>query len=391
MIDFNLSIPTKLYFGVGKENEVGNILKEQNAKKVLIIIGGGSIKKNGLFDRVIASLKANQIDFRLLEGVRANPEATLGNKGIALAREYQPDFLLAIGGGSVMDTAKYIAVGYYYDGDAFDFNLHKVKPTKALPVGVILTISASGSEMSTSCVMQDDKTGSKSGFNSDLNRPVFAIENPEITYTVDPKQTAYGIVDIIMHTLERYLQPSSENEPADRFAEGLMKSVIEAGRKVMDNPHDYEARAVLMLMSSLSHNGLTNIGKPFGMPVHQIEHALSGLYPSIAHGEGLAILWPRWARYYLPYEVNKFDLLAKNVFNSYIEDKRENAEKGISLMEEFFISLKIPHSFKELTIQEEIDVEALANKFSNDGTRVVAHHAKPMDREVAKEIYNNCF
>ena len=391
MNNFDLSIPTKLYFGPGKEKEVGKILKEKGAKKVLIIIGGGSARKIGLFDVVINALKENEIDYRLLEGVRANPDIVLGNKGIELAREYKPDYLLAVGGGSVMDTAKYIACGYYYDGDAFDFNLHKVKPTNALPLGVILTISASGSEMSTSCVMQDDKTGTKSGFNSELNRPVFAIENPELTYSVSPKQTAYGIVDIIMHTLERYLQPSSENEPADRFAEGLMKSVIEAGKKVMINPKDYEARAVLMLMSSLSHNGLTSIGKTSMMPVHQIEHALSGLYPSIAHGEGLAILWPRWARYYLPYEVNKFDLLAKNVFNSYIEDKVENAKKGISLMEEFFISLQIPHSFKELSIEDEIDVDALANKFSHDGTHAVAHHAKPMDREVAKEIYSNCF
>ena len=391
MNSFNLSIPTKLYFGPDKEKEIGAILKERNAKKVLIIIGGGSVKKYGLFDIVIDSLKANNIDYRLLEGVRANPEITLANKGIELAREYKPDYLLAIGGGSVMDTAKYIASGYYYDGDAFDFNLHKAKPTKSLPIGVILTISASGSEMSTSCVMQNDKTNTKAGFNSEFNRPAFAIENPKLTYTVDAKQTAYGIVDIIMHTLERYLQPSCENEPADRFAEGLMKSVIEAGRKVMINPKDYESRAVLMLMSSLSHNGLTSIGKTPLMPVHQIEHALSGLYPKIAHGEGLAILWPRWARYYLPYEVNKFDLLAKNVFNSFIEDKVENAKRGIDLMEEFFISLQIPRSFKELNIEDEIDVDALANLFSNDGTRVVAHHAKPMDREVAKEIYNNCF
>ncbi|MCR5505896.1 MAG: iron-containing alcohol dehydrogenase [Bacilli bacterium] len=391
MIDFNFCSPTKIYFGKGKEKEIGNILKERNAKKVLIIIGGSSARKSGLFDIVIDSLKDKGIDYRLLEGVRANPEVKLGNEGIRLAKEYQPDYLLAVGGGSVMDTAKYIGVGYYYDGDAFDFNLHKVKPEKALPLGVILTISASGSEMSTSCVMQDDETGMKSGFNDELNRPAFVIENPELTYSLPHNQTAFGIVDIIMHTLERYLQPSTENEPADRFAEGLMKSVIQAGKKVMEDPCDYEARAVLMLMSSLSHNGLTSIGKPMGMPVHAIEHALSGLYPSVAHGEGLAILWPRWARYYLKYDVEKFDLLAKNVFNSYIEDKMENGRKGISLMEEFFISLKIPHSFKELNIQEEIDVEALAKRFSNDGTRVVAHHAKPMDREVAKEIYQNCF
>ena len=391
MIDFEFCSPTKLYFGHGKEKLVGQILKERNAKKVLLVIGGGSIKKNGLFDVVINSLKENDIDYVLLEGVRANPTVTLARQGVALAKQYNPDYILAVGGGSVMDTSKFIAAGYYYDGDAFDFNLHKATPVKSLPIGVILTIAASGSEMSTSCVIQDDATGTKSGFNTDLNRPAFAIEDPELTFSLPEKQTAYGITDILMHTLERYLQPSAENEPCDRFAEGLMKSVIEAGRKVMQNPTDYESRAVLMLMSSLSHNGLTNIGKTQMMPVHKLEHALSGLYPEVAHGEGLAILWPAWARYYVKYDTDKFDLLARNVFNSNLEDKLENAKKGIALMEQFFISLNIPHTFSELSIKEKVDIDALVNVFSEGGTRAVAHHAKPMDAEVAREIYSHCF
>ena len=391
MLDFDLLLPTKIYFGKNKEELVGDILKERNANKVLVIIGRGSVKKSGLLDKVINSLKKNSIDYRLLEGVRANPTKELADQGVALAKEYNPDYLLAIGGGSVMDTSKYIAAGYYYDGDPFDFNKHIAVPKKALPLGVILTISASGSEMSTSCVMQEDKTGLKMGFNSEINRPAFVIENPELTYSVDEKQTAYGITDIIMHTLERYLQPSSGNEPADRFAEGLMKSVIEAGRKAMQNPRDYEARAVLMLMSSFSHNGLTSVGKKALMPVHQLEHALSGLYPEVAHGEGLAIIWPAWARYYLPYDVDKFDSLARNVFDSRNENKLENAKNGISLMEEFFISLRIPHKLSELKTQKKISIDALVDRFSDGGTRVVAHHAKPMDQEVAREIYTNCF
>ena len=391
MIDFDFCSPTKIYFGHGKEELIGKILKERNANKVLIVIGQGSVKKTGLLDKAILRLKENDIDYRLLEGVRANPRIDLVRKGVALAKEYNPDLILAIGGGSVMDTSKLIAAGYYYDGDPFDFNIKKAILKKSLPVGVILTISASGSELSTSCVIQDDETGVKTGFNSDLNRPVFVIENPELTYTLPKEQTAYGIVDIIMHTLERYLQVSADNEPADRFAEGLMKSAIEAGKKVMQNPTDYDARAVLMLMSSYSHNGLTSIGKPFGMPVHQLEHALSGLNPEVAHGEGLAILWPAWARYYLQYDVDKFDSLARNVFGSNLENKLENAKKGIALMEQFFISLDIPHTFGELSIKEKIDLDALVNTFSQGGTRVVAHHAKPMDKEVAREIYANCF
>ena len=391
MLDFELLLPTKIYFGHGKEQLIGEILKERKAQKVLIVIGSGSVKKTGLLDLVIEKLKENNISFEILEGVRANPTRQLAEQGVALAKEYHPDYVLAIGGGSVMDTAKFICAGYYYDGSAFDFNRKVAVPTKSLPLGVILTIAASGSEMSTSCVIQDDTTGEKTGFNNDLNRPAFVIENPELTFTVNEKQTAYGITDILMHTLERYLQVSSENEPADRFAEGLMKSVIQAGKKVMQNPCDYESRAVLMLMSSWSHNGLTNIGKPQGMPVHQLEHALSGLHPEVAHGEGLAILWPAWARYYLPYDVEKFNSLAENVFDSHLQNKLENAEKGISLMEEFFISLNIPHKLSELKTKESISVDALADRFSNGGTRVVAHHEKPMDREVAREIYTNCF
>lgn len=391
MIDFDLAIPTKLYFGKDKENLIGQILKEIDAKKVLIVLGQGSVKKLGLLDKVINSLKDSGIDYQIFEGIRANPTREFANIGVKLAKEYKPDYLLAIGGGSVIDTAKYIAVGYFYSGDAFDFNLHKEKPLKALPIGTILTISAAGSEMSTSCVIQDDKTGIKMGFNSDLVRPAFSIENPELTFSVNKNQTAFGITDIIMHTLERYMQPSSDNEPADGFAEALMRSVIKAGKIAIKDPNNYEARATLMLLSSWSHNGLTSMGKKFSMPVHALEHPLSGLYPEVAHGEGLAIIWPSWARYYLSYDLDKFDLLARNVFELHDADKYKNAAKGIDMMQEFFISLGISSKLSELHTNKKISIDALVDKFSNGGTRVVAHHAKPMDQEVAREIYTNCF
>ena len=391
MIDFDLAIPTKIYFGKGKELLIGEILKERNAKKVLIIIGQGSVRKSGLLDKVSSLLAKENIEYQLFEGIRANPTKQLANKGVLLAKEYKPDILLAIGGGSVIDTAKYIACGFYYDGDAFDFNLHKLAPTKALPIGVILTISAAGSEMSTSCVIQDDENGTKMGFNSQIVRPGFAIENPELTYSVNKKQTAFGITDIIMHTLERYMMPSSDNEPADGFAEALLKSVIKAGKAVMNNPNDYQGRSTLMLLSSMSHNGLTSIGKTFGMPVHQLEHPLSGLYPEVAHGEGLAILWPSWARYYLPYDVDKFDSLGRNVFDIHDDDKYKNGAKAIDLMQDFFISLGISSKLSELNTNEKISIDALVDKFSQGGTRVVAHHAKPMDQKIAREIYTNCF
>ena len=200
MIDFDFVSPTKIYFGSNKEQLIGQICLDNGYKRVFIVIGQGSIKRNGLLTRVLSSLDDSGIKYQLLEGVRANPTIDLCHKGIEEARVFAPNLILAIGGGSVIDTAKNIAVGYYYPGDSFDFNLHKVKPKKALPVGVILTIAASGSELSNSCVIQDDELQIKRGFNSDLVRPVFAVENPELTYSVPKEQTAYGIIDIMMHT-----------------------------------------------------------------------------------------------------------------------------------------------------------------------------------------------
>ena len=389
MIDFNFQIKTKLYFGRDKEKEIGDILLSYNVKKVLIVIGQSSVRKSGLLDVVLSKIEEAKIEYKILEGVRPNPTIDFVKENLNSVKEYKPDLILAIGGGSVIDTAKSFAVSYYYDGDPFDFNSHKEKPKNAIPVGVILTISASGSEMSTSCVMQDDSMNFKRGFNSELVRPLFAIENPELTYSVNQYQTACGVVDIMMHTLERYFQPSAENEPADGFSEALLKSVIKAGQKVTRNPKDYESRAVLMLMSSLSHNGLTNIGKPFGMPVHQLEHGLSGLYTDVAHGAGLAILWPAWAKYYVQYDEDKFDQYARNVWNSNILDKHENALKGIRMTEEFFQYLGMPLRLNELKVGY-IDIDALINLLTDNGTRVVAHHVKPLDGEVARIIYTSC-
>jgi len=390
MIDFNYEMKTELYFGKGKAQLTGKILHTKNAKKVMIIIGQSSVKKSGLLDVVTSSLSKHQIEYLILEGVRPNPNLETVYRGLEMAHSFKPDFLLPIGGGSVIDTAKLISVGYYYDGDCFDFNRYLAMPTKGLPIGVILTISAAGSEMSTSCVIQDDKTLNKSGFNSDFVRPIFAIEDPELTFSVNPAQTGYGIVDIIMHTLERYLSPSSDNEVADGLAEGLLRTIIKAGRIVMENPTDYQARATLMLASSLSHNGITSIGKKYSMPVHQLEHALSGVYPHVAHAAGLALLFPAWAKEYLQYDIDKFDQFARNVLDSHLPDKLANAKKGVAILEEYFDFLNMPKSYKDLNI-ENADVELLVKMFSNDGTRIVGHHTKPIDQEVARKIYKSCF
>ena len=389
MIDFDFISPTKIYFGNNKEELIGQICLENGYKRVYIVIGQGSVKRNGLLGRVLESLDKSGVKYKVLEGVRANPTIDLCHKGIEEARVFAPNLILGIGGGSVMDTAKNIAVGYFYAGDSFDFNLHKAKPKKALPVGVILTIAASGSELSNSCVIQDDEKQIKRGFNDDLIRPVFAIENPKLTYSVSKVQTAYGIVDIMMHTLERYFNGSSDNEPADGFAEALLKSVIKAAKTVMDNPTDYDARAVLMLMSSLSHNDLTSIGKGKMLFVHQIEHAVSGVYPEVAHAAGLAVLFPAWAKYYVNYDTDKFNSLTVNVFGIHKMNKLDNAKAGIQEIEKLFASLGMPKSFKDLGI-DKVDVELLANLVTDNGNRVIAHPKKDMDKEVVKAIINSC-
>lgn len=389
MIDFDFISPTKIYFGNNKEELTGQICIDGGYKRVYIVIGQGSVKRSGLLNRVLESLDKNGIKYQVLEGVRANPTIDLCHKGIEEARVFAPNLILGIGGGSVMDTAKNIAVGYFYAGDSFDFNLHKAKPKKALPVGVILTIAASGSELSNSCVIQDDEKQIKRGFNDDLIRPVFAIENPKLTYSVSKVQTAYGIVDIMMHTLERYFNGSSDNEPADGFAEALLRSVIKAGKKVMDNPTDYDARAVLMLMSSLSHNDITSIGKGKMLFVHQIEHAVSGVYPEVAHAAGLAVLFPAWAKYYVNYDTDKFNSLAVNVFGIHKMNKLDNAKAGIQEIEKLFASLGMPKTFKDLGI-DKVDVELLANLVTDNGNRVIAHPKKDMDKDVVKTIINSC-
>ena len=389
MNDFDFISPTKIYFGSNKEQLIGRICLEGGYKRVLIVIGQGSIKRNGLLSRVLESLDESNIKYKILEGVRPNPTIDICHKGIEEAHLFVPNLILAIGGGSVIDTAKNIAVGYFYPGNSFDFNLHKVKPKNALPVGVILTIAASGSELSNSCVIQDDEQHIKRGFNDDLIRPVFAIENPKLTYSVSKVQTAYGIVDIMMHTLERYFNGSSDNEPADGFAEAVLKSVIKAAKVVIKNPTDYDARSVLMLMSSFSHNDLTSIGKGKMLFVHQLEHAVSGVYPNVAHAAGLAVLFPAWAKYYVNYDVDKFNSLATNVFNLHKSNKIDNAKAGIQEIEKLFASLEMPKTFADLGIKNP-DIKLLTNLVTDNGTKVIKHPFKDMDEEVVTTIFKNC-
>ena len=386
MNNFDFKIGTQIYFGKDREREIGKILTKYNAKNVLIVIGRKSVIKSGLLNRVVESIEYERITYTLLQGVRANPTYDLVLEGNKLVIENKIDFILAIGGGSVIDTAKCIAVTAYYEGDVKDFNLHKATPRSALPVGVILTISASGSESSTSCVVQDDETGIKMGFNSELVRPVFAIENPELTYSVNKEQTAYGIVDILMHTLERYFSPSESNELADEFALGLIKHVIDVGLIAFENPNDYNARARLMLASSMSHNGFTSVGKRYFMSVHKLEHAISGKFVNVAHACGLAILFPGWAEEYYTYEIDKFARLGEYVFGINNEDKEIEAKLCIDAFRKYFKKLGMPSRLSEIGIKKQ-DIDELADIVTEKGSRAAEHFGHPLDYDTVKEIY----
>ena len=383
---FNFKIPTEIIFGQGREEEIGKVLKRYGANNVLIVIGKNSVIKSGLLNRVIKKLEEEKLTYEVLSGVRANPTFDLVKEGNDIVNEKGIDFLLPIGGGSVIDTAKCIAVTARYHGDIKDFNLHKSSPEFALPIGVILTISAAGSEMSSSCVIQDDETGVKCGFNSDLIRPKFAIENPELTFSVNQEQTAYGVVDILMHTLERYFCESDKYELADEFALGLIKNVVEVGPIAFKDGTNYEARAKLMLASSLSHCGLTHIGKPFIMPVHQLEHALSGAFPKIAHGCGLAILFPAWCERYYKHDIKKFVRLGKEVFKLEGDDEKEIALNTIQAFRKLFKKLGMPLSLSEVGVKEK-DIDLLVDLVTGKGSKTVYHHKEPINGEIAREIY----
>ena len=388
MQNFDFYTPTSMIFGKDTKKQVGKIVKEYGFKKVLVHFGGASAKKSGLLDQVTDALEAEGIAYVTLGGVQANPTLAMAKEGIELCKKEGVDMILAVGGGSVIDSSKCIADGVGNpDTDVWNFFIGQGAPKKALPVGVILTLSASGSEMSASCVITNEEQGLKRGFNSVTHRPLFSICNPELTYTVSKFQTGCGTVDIMMHTLERYFSLGGDTPLTDRIAEGLLKTVIEAGKVADQEPDNYEARASLMWAGSLSHNGLTGLGRDFFMQVHQLEHELSGMYPRIAHGAGLSALWPSWARYVCAGDVNRFARYAVNVWNIDMdfENPMNTALAGIQATEDFFKSLGMPTSLKELDVEPE-KIEEMAVKCTNYGKRTLPG-IKVLGKEEMMEIY----
>lgn len=392
MYNFIYETPTKVYFGKEEEQKVGKIIAGYASKKVLIHYGGQSARKSGLLDRVKKALEAENISYVELGGVVANPELSLVRKGIALCLEEGVDFVLAVGGGSVIDSAKDIANGAANpEVDVWDFSLRKCTPEKTLKKGAILTLSAAGSEMSSSCVITNEETGEKRGYGSICNRMDFAIENPELTYTVSPYQTACGAVDIAMHTIERYFCKGEDTYLTDAIGEAVIKSVMKAGKDCLSNPYDYEARANMMWASSLAHNGLTQCGRDSLLVVHQLEHEVSGMYPEVAHGAGLAALWCSWARYVYKGNISRWLQYAANVWNQDIdyEHPEKTIETAIDSQEQYYREMGMPVNLKSLGIKEE-DLEILAEKCTRNRTRTFPGY-KELEYDDVLNIYKMAY
>lgn len=335
--------PTEIVFGKDTEKEAGRLVKKWDGHRVLLVYGGGSVVRSGLLDTVKVSLQEEGILYEEIGGVKPNPRLSLAREGVKKAISFQADLILAVGGGSSIDTAKAIAIGAANPGkDIWDvFWSKKEEVSQSLPVGVILTIAAAGSEMSDSAVLTNMETGRKSGLSTDFNRPQFAILNPELTFTLPKYQIACGIVDIMMHTLERYFTPVGGNQMTDEIAEGLLRTVIANGKIAYENPTDYDAMSEIMWCGSLSHNGITGLGGQKDFLNHKLGHELGAMFDE-AHGATLSAVWGSWARYVYQIDVKRFAHYGEKVWGIKEEDVEKAAVLSIEKTEEFFRSIDMP-------------------------------------------------
>ena len=379
--------PTRVVFGKGAKNEVGKELEKEGAKKVLVHFGGSSAEKSGLLSLVRESLKEKKIDFVELGGVKPNPRLSLVREGIEIGKKEGVDFILAVGGGSVIDSAKAIGYGIKECGDVWDFYDGRKEAQNSVPIGVILTLSATGSELSNSSVITNEEGFLKRGYNNDISRPRFAILDPELTYTVSRYQTEVGSIDIMMHTIERFFHSGDGLDFTDELAATLIRDTIEKGLIAIENPDNYQARASLMWASSLSHNGLMALGNDQrgDWACHQLEHELSGMF-DIAHGAGLAILFPAWCQYVYKDDPERFAKLGRLVFG--IEEKEEEgALLTIDKFKQCFRKFEMPLSLKEagIDLSDEM-LEELLDKATFYGKRTLGAF-KTLEREDMKAIY----
>ena len=370
MKDFNFYAPTRVVFGRESEEKLPQLIQQYGGSKVLVHYGGGSARRSGLLDKVEKMLTEAGIAFVELGGVVPNPLLSKVREGIELCRKEQVDFILAVGGGSVIDSSKAIGYGVGYAGDVWDFWDGKAVPQSCLPIGVMLTIPAAGSEMSSSAVITNDEGMLKRGINSDLCRCKFAIMNPERTYTLPPYQTASGATDIMMHTMERYFSKYEDAILTDAIAEALLKTVMAAAKEVLISSDDYTYRAAIMWASSLSHNDLTECGTEKDFASHRLEHELSGLF-GVTHGAGLAAIWGSWARYVMDKHLTRFEKFAVNVMGVLQDftNPRMTALRGIEAMEHFFMEIGMPICIDDLLDRQLTDeeIDQLVEKCSRGG------------------------
>ena len=387
MENFEFVVPTKYIFGQGTSSKCGEIVKGYGYKNVLVVYGSEHAKKSGLLDRIEEQLKTNSIDYSLLGGVLPNPRADLVYKGIDIGREKKIDFILAVGGGSVIDTAKAIAHGTANpDFDLWDIWTGQRPLIMSLPVGAVLTIPAAGSEMSDSAVLTNEKIGKKSGINTDFNRCKFAIMNPEWCFTLPKYQLGAGITDILMHTLERYFVPDYNCMMTDEIAEGLMRTVINNGLKLMKNQEDYDAMAEIMWCSSLSHNNITGLGRPKDFSVHKLGHALSAKY-DVTHGASLSAVWGSWAEYLYKYATDRFGQYARRVWYVDSLNDEQASREGILRTIDFFASLGMPTSLSDLDVEiTKRDIQLLALDATKDDT-VKLSQIIPLGAKEVMDIY----
>lgn len=369
MNDFTFQSRTKIVFGRGVENHVGQEVKEYLGQggRLLLHYGGGSVKQSGLYVRIVNSLKTEGIDFLELGGVKPNPRLILVEEGIKLCRAEGIKFILAVGGGSVIDSAKAIAIGVPYEGKVWDFYERKARPQATLPVGVVLTIAAAGSEASNSSVITNEDGWLKRGLGAEITRPRFALMNPELTFTLPPHQTAAGVADIMAHIMERYFTQVTNVDLTDRLCEATLKTVIYNARIALEEPDNYDARAEIMWAGTIAHNDLLSTGREGDWASHEIEHELSGIY-DVAHGAGLATVFPAWMKYVIKDNIDRFVQFAVRVWNvEYsFEWPERTAWEGIERLIEFFRTIGLPVTLTELDVPED-RLEEMAAKCTHSG------------------------
>lgn len=361
MLNFEYHNPTKILFGRGYEAQIGRLVRPYGSK-LLLHYGGKSIRQSGLYERVVASLREAGVEFVELGGVQPNPRLALVHEGIELARREKVDLILAVGGGSVIDSAKAIALGAAYDGDVWDFFERKAAPEKALPVAVILTIPAAGSENSPNSVITNEALALKVGTKHQISRPVFSILNPELCMTLPREQIGYGVCDMMAHIMERYFTHTTHVDLTDRLCEGALRTAMENGRKLMQDRRNYDAWAEIMLTGTLAHNGLLGMGRAEDWGSHKIEHELSAIY-DVPHGAGLAVIFPAWIRYVWKENPEMFLQFAVRVMDvdSSLRDEEGAILEGVRRLEGFFKEMELPIRLHELGIGEE-HLEEMAEK-----------------------------